>query len=103
MARRAAETVATAFGPPNLLNFKDTPEVAKWLAGPFFKAVCQVKAKEFANAKAVDDHVVLTESALANREVAIAFRPRDNWPKMFRYLRLYREPPPTPPSDGAAS
>jgi len=77
------------------LAFKDTPEVAAWLAGPFFKAVCQVNAKEFENAKLVEGHVVLTESALGGREVAIVFRPREEWPKMFRFLKLYREPPPS--------
>jgi peptidyl-tRNA hydrolase len=75
------------------LKFRDTPEVAEWLSGPFFKAVCKVNAKEFDNAKAVSDHVVLTESALNNQEVAIVFKPRHEWPKMFTFLRLYREPP----------
>ncbi len=75
------------------LAFKDTPEVEAWLAGPFFKAVCIVNAKEFENAKQVADHVVLTESALENREVAIVFRPRDEWPKMFKFLKLYRAAP----------
>jgi hypothetical protein len=75
------------------LEFRDTPEVEAWLAGPFFKAVCMVNATEFENARAVPDHVVLTESALGGREVAMAFRPRDEWPKMFRFLKLYREPP----------
>lgn len=75
------------------LQFKDKPEVADWLSGPFFKAVCKVGAKEFENAKLVPDHVVLTESALEGREVAIAFCPRGDWPKMFRFLRLYRDAP----------
>jgi peptidyl-tRNA hydrolase len=75
------------------LQFQDTPEVKEWLSGPFFKAVCKVNAKEFENAKLVPDHVVLTESALNNREVAIVFRPRNEWPKMFRFLKLYREAP----------
>ena len=39
------------------------------------------------------DHVVLTESALENREVAIVFRPREEWPEMFRFLKLYRAAP----------
>jgi len=73
------------------LRFQDTPEVKAWLSGPFFKAVCKVNAKEFENAKQVADHVVLTESALGNQEVAIVFKPRDEWPKMFRFLKLYRE------------
>lgn len=73
------------------LKFQDTPEVKAWLSGPFFKAVCKVNAKEFENAKQVPDHVVLTESALGNLEVAIVFKPRDEWPRMFKFLRLYRE------------
>ena len=39
------------------------------------------------------DHVVLTESALGGQEVAIVFKPRHEWPKMFKFLRLYRDPP----------
>lgn len=72
------------------LKFRDAPEVAEWLAGPFRKVVCKVTAAEFENAKAVADHVVLTEAALAGQEVALAFRPRADWPALFRFLRLYR-------------
>ncbi len=77
------------------LAFQDAPEVRAWLAGPFFKAVCKVGAKEFENAKAVEDHAVLTESALGGREVAIVFKPREEWPKMFKFLALYRDAPAT--------
>ena len=73
------------------LKFRDAPETAQWLDGPFFKAVCKANAKEFENARSVEDHVVLTESALGGREVAIAFKPREEWPKMFRFLRLYKD------------
>ncbi len=73
------------------LRFKDTPEVAEWLAGPFRKAVCKVSPQEFENAKAVPDHVVLTESGLGGQEVAIVFRPRHDWPKIFKFLKLYRD------------
>ena len=73
------------------LRFQDTEEVRTWLDGPFFKAVCKVNEKEFANAKQVPDHVVITESGLDDREVAIAFKPREEWPKMFRFLKLYRD------------
>jgi len=72
------------------LRFKHTPEVAGWLSGPFFKAVCKVNNKEFEKAKEVDDHVVLTESALNNQEVALAFKPREEWPKPFKFYRLYK-------------
>ena len=83
------------------LEFKDTPEVAEWLAGPFRKAVCKASAQEFENAKAVPDHVVLTESALGGREVAVVFRPRQDWPKMFKFLKLYRDA--TGAADAAAT
>lgn len=72
------------------LKFKDAPEVAEWLSGPFNKAVCRVNDKEFEKAKTFPDHVVMTESALDGREVAIAFKPRQEWPKPFRFYRLFK-------------
>ena len=72
------------------LKFKDTPEVAAWLSGPFYKVICKVNDTEFAQAKQFEDYVVLTESALDNQEVAMAFKPREAWPKAFRFFRLYR-------------
>ena len=72
------------------LKFKGTPEIVEWLAGPFHKTVCKVCDKEFENAKLVADHVVLTESALAGQEVAVAFKPREDWPAMFKFFRLYK-------------
>ncbi len=61
-----------------------------WLAGPFAKAVCKVTDEQFEQAKSVPDRVVLTESALGGAEVALAFKPRDAWPKSFKFYRLYR-------------
>jgi len=84
------------------LKFQDAPETKEWLAGPFFKAVCKANPTEFENAKRVPDHVVLTESALGNQEVAIVFKPRAEWPKMFRFLRLYRDAPSVGPGTGEA-
>jgi len=72
------------------LTFRDAEEVQQWLAGPFRKAVCKVSAEDFEKAKAVPDHVVITESALDGEEVAIAFRPREDWPKSFKFFPLYR-------------
>lgn len=72
------------------LRFRESPEVAEWLAGPFRRAICKVTDEEFERAKQVADHVVITESALEGQEVALAFRPRVEWPKAFRFLRLYR-------------
>ena len=73
------------------MKFKDSTEVAEWLSGPFHKVVCKVSDEEFERAKAVEDCVVLTESALDNQEVAVAFKPREEWPKMFRFLKLFRQ------------
>jgi len=72
------------------LRFKDTSEITEWLSGPFYKAVCMVNDKEFEKAKEIEDHVILTESAMDNQEVAIAFKPREEWPKPFKFYRLYK-------------
>lgn len=72
------------------LKFKDAPEMTTWLSGPFYKTVCRANEAEFAKAKECPDHVVITESALENREVAIAFKPRDEYPKSFKFLKLFR-------------
>lgn len=71
-------------------RFKNSPEVNEWLAGPFSKVICVVNDKEFENAKGVDDHVLITESALGDEEVALAFKPREEWPRAFKFLRLYK-------------
>jgi hypothetical protein len=72
------------------LKFRDTPEVSHRLSGRFDKVVCQVSDEEFERARLTEDHVVLTESALGGQEVAIAFKPREEWPKAFQYFKLYR-------------
>lgn len=72
------------------LKFKDTAEVREWLSGRFYKVGCRVNGKEFETAKTFADHVVLTESALDGAEVAIAFKPRNEWPKPFRFYKLYQ-------------
>jgi hypothetical protein len=64
--------------------------VKEWLAGPFYKAVCKVTDGEFERAKSCPDHVVITESVLGGAEVAVAFRPRAEWPRPFRFFTLYR-------------
>lgn len=71
-------------------RFRDTPEVSKWLAGTFYKVICKVNDTEFEKAKVIEDNVIITESALGGMEVAIAFKPREEYPKMFKFLRLYK-------------
>jgi len=72
------------------LKFQTHPDVSAWLSGPFFKTVCKVNDVEFEQAKQTEDHVVLTESSLDNQEVALAFRPREEYPKQFKFLRLFK-------------
>jgi hypothetical protein len=74
------------------LKFAETDEVRRWLSGPFYKTICKVTEEQFAAAKAAcADHIVITESALGGAEVALAFKPRDEWPKAFKFFPLYRE------------
>ncbi|VTU00203.1 Uncharacterized protein OS=Cystobacter violaceus Cb vi76 GN=Q664_10090 PE=4 SV=1 [Gemmataceae bacterium] len=46
--------------------------------------------EEFARAKETEGRVVVTESALGGEEVALAFRPRSEYPKAFRFFKLYQ-------------
>lgn len=71
------------------LRFAEHPDTRAWIAGPFRKVICKADAAAFEAAKAIDDHVVITESALDGREVALAFRPRAEWPKRLRFLPKY--------------
>jgi peptidyl-tRNA hydrolase len=71
------------------LQFKNTPEMEKWLSGTLTKTVCKVSDQEFEQAKSVPDGIVVTEAALRHTQVALAFRPRDRWPKAFQNFRLY--------------
>jgi peptidyl-tRNA hydrolase len=72
------------------LKFKETSEIAEWLSGPFRKVVCKVNDREFDQAKGFEDNVVLTERALDDQEVALPFKPRQEWPKAFKFYGLYK-------------
>ena len=72
------------------LAHQDDPDVIEWLSGPFYKVVCKVNDKEFERAKTFDDPLVITGSALDGAEVALVFKPREEWPKPFKFYKLYR-------------
>ena len=72
------------------LKYQETDEVKEWLSGSFYKVVCKVNEKEFEMAKSFKDNVVITESSLEGQEIAVAFKPRVDWPKPFRFYKLYR-------------
>jgi hypothetical protein len=71
-------------------QWSDDPEYQKWLADSFRKVTCKVTQEEFEKAKSFDDCVAVTESAFDNRDVALVFKPREEYPKFFRFLRLYK-------------
>jgi len=71
-------------------RFRDTEEVKAWLDGTFYKVVCVVNDSEFEKSKQCEDNVVLMESVIGGAEVAMAFKPREDWTKCFRFFRLYK-------------
>jgi hypothetical protein len=73
-------------------KFKDDSVVRDWLADSFYKVIVRADAFAFEAAKQLPDSIVLTESSLGGREVAIGFKPREEWPDLLRKLPLYKGP-----------
>jgi hypothetical protein len=65
-----------------------------WAETSFRERICKVSDNEFEAAKThgenMRDYQVMTESSLDNAETAIVFKPREEWPKFFKFLRLYK-------------
>jgi hypothetical protein len=73
------------------LEFKGFPDTDDWAnPGPFYKTICAVSDDEFERARQVEDNKVMTASELGGSEVAIVFAPRREWPKMFKFLTLWK-------------
>lgn len=73
------------------LKYQGSDEIAEWLENSFRKVTCKVSRKEFNKAMEVEgDYVVMTELNLDGRETAVAFKPRDEYHKMFKFLSLYK-------------
>lgn len=61
-------------------------DMQRWLAFHFKKVTCRVTDEEFAQARnAIEgcQQTVITESALGDQIVAVAFVPREEWPECF--------------------
>ena len=73
-------------------NWKDREDFEDWANHSFRKVLCLVTDKEFEKAKRFfnDGFQVMTESALDDEEISIVFRPREEWPSFFKFLRLWR-------------
>lgn len=52
-------------------------------SGKFYKVLVAVTDAEFKKAKRIPGHVVIREGRYHNAEIAMAFRPRRDWPKDF--------------------
>jgi hypothetical protein len=60
-----------------------------WINGVFKKVVCLANEVEFDKLKSETDFVMLTESSLGNKEVCLAFCPREEYPKKFKFLKMW--------------
>ena len=69
-------------------EFKEHPDTREWLSC-FRKVVVKVSDKELDEAKNYDDFVVYSDEDYGSDELVLAFRPRREWPKFFRRLKLY--------------
>jgi len=76
-----------------------TPELAEttdqWVTESFRKVVCKVTDEEFDRAYFIAREGnmkfrAMQESALGDGDISLVFAPRRDWPKFFKYLKLYR-------------
>ena len=70
-------------------RFQDDERMIKWVNGIFKKVVCTVTEHEFTKLKEEADHILLTESSLDNSEVSLTFCPREEYPKKFKFLKMW--------------
>ena len=65
----------------------------KWANESFRKVLCKVSDEQFEKAKTYfpeDEFQVMTECAIDNQELTIVFKPREEWPKFFKFLTLLK-------------
>lgn len=72
------------------LKYRSAPGMQNWLDHSFKKVTVKVTREQFELAKSCAGWVLLTESALDNKEVALAFWPRETWPDEFKTFPLYK-------------
>jgi peptidyl-tRNA hydrolase len=70
-------------------KFEQNSDMQNWINGIFTKVVCVVNEAGFTNAQKEMNYIILTESSLDNKEVSIAFCPREEYPKMFKFLKMW--------------
>ena len=74
------------------LTFNQDPSYQEWLAKSFKKVTCAVTEAEFAMLKQLDGIEIVTESKMANAELAVVLCPRqpNEWPDFVNLLKLWK-------------
>ena len=70
-------------------KFENDKNMKSWINGIFRKVVCVTDEVEFEKFKNEEDFVLLTEAALDHQEVCLAFCPREEFPKKFKFLKMW--------------
>ncbi|EPR68274.1 hypothetical protein ADICYQ_2744 [Cyclobacterium qasimii M12-11B] len=70
-------------------KFEDNEQMKQWINGIFKKVVCIVDEVAFNNLKSESENILLTESRLNDKEVCLAFCPREEYPKKFKFLKMW--------------
>lgn len=72
------------------VKFAHLPDMQNWLNESFKKVTCKVTKEQFFQAQNIaDKYIVITESALDHKVMAIAFAPRETWDPFFKTLALW--------------
>jgi hypothetical protein len=73
-------------------NKDDDPVMKEWLEQSFKKVICKVTREQFDRLKdlSLSPYLEMTESALNGIPTVLVFKPRVEWPPIFKELKLYR-------------
>lgn len=74
------------------LQYECKEHYETWLKKSFKKVTCAVTPAEFAMLKEVSDNIIVTESRLDGKEVAIVLspRPETDYPEFVSLLKLWK-------------
>lgn len=70
------------------MQWQNDPTFREWLSS-FKKVTCKVSRRKFEEAKSYGDYILVSEDVLNHTEVAMIFKPREDWPDFFKELRLF--------------
>jgi hypothetical protein len=73
------------------LRFQETDAMKDWLKNSFRKVLCVVNENQWWEARSFCfDKVIVTESAFGGAEIGMVFAPRTEFPKCFKFYRLFK-------------